>query len=236
MKKVLLIIVALLFSTSFCFAQGLGIFGAISMPQGDFGDDSGSGAGLATTGFGVGADLVMPLGSPGLSGVGTVAFLMNKMDKDEIEDSFDLGDDSDLDVGSYMNIPVMGGLRFEGKVSPTMAIYGIGQAGINFIKGPKLEATIEEEVWNGSQYVDVEGTMKTTFDMTSAFGFAFGGGIILNDKINIGFKYLNLGEPELEGEIEVEASSGSSSASENEKIKIDQKVAILLFTVGINLN
>ena len=141
-----------------------GVYGTLSLPSGDFGDDKGNDAGLAKTGFGAGIEFNYPLGTPGLFWTTNAWLLFNgyDVDEDDIEDAredefddydFDL-EDFDLEIGSYMNIPIMSGLKWVLTLSPTAELYGVGQAGINFAKFPGFEEnwTISDEFGNEYDY------------------------------------------------------------------------------------
>ena len=193
------------------------VYGGISMPQGDFGDDTGVDAGGAKTSFGIGFDYNSPLKTKGLIWISSVTILLNGLDESDLEAALRSelpGVDFDLDVGRWINIPVLTGLKFQTEISPTLDIYGIGQTGLNFVKAPGAEITA------GS----VTGEMS--YDTATSFGFCFGGGIILKEKnsINIGFRYFLLGEPEIDGTIDVE--------TESEKIQIEQPISIMMLSIG----
>jgi len=215
-----------------------GVYGTLSIPSGDFGDDQGFDAGLAKTGFGAGIEFNYPLGTPGLFWTSNVWLLYNgyDVDKDDVEDAredefvdYDLDiEDFDLEIGSYLNIPIMSGLKWVLTLSPTAELYGVGQAGINFAKFPGFEEnlTISDEFGNEYDY-----TRQVKYSLTSSLGFCFGIGLILNDKINIGLRYLGMREPEAEGTVEVEFY-GESGEDEFDQ---DQPISIILLTAGISL-
>ena len=186
-----------------------GVYGALSMPMADFGDDSGEKAGYASTGFGGGLELSFPVGS-GFSVAANASGIFNKMDLGKAEDFF--GDA--MDVGYWMNIPVMIGLKYEPQTSSSMALYGIAQAGVNIVRAPTMEMRIFG--------------VKTEFtsDAVTSFGFGVGGGAVINERFTIGVRYLSLGEPE----IKYTTKSGGYSTSENFK----QPVSMFLVTLGIS--
>ncbi|MHA1380897.1 MAG: outer membrane beta-barrel protein [Candidatus Helarchaeota archaeon] len=202
-----------------------GLYGSLSFPQGDFGDDdvNDDDCGFAKTGFGVGAEFTLPLGSPGLGWITSATFILNGFDEDELEDYVDEGK---MDAGSWLNIPIMTGLRYESEVSPTMKIYGQGQVGLNLVKAPKIEFEYSYYDYYEDEYYS--GKSETEWDIASSFGFAIGGGIIINNKINIGLRYFSLGEPEIEGKIK--------SSGESDKTEWELPISAMLITVGINFN
>ena len=214
-----------------------GVYGTLSLPSGDFGDDKGNDAGLAKTGYGAGIEFNYPLGTPGLFWTSNAWLLINgfDMDEDDIEDAYEnmfafIGydlEDFDSDIGSYMNIPLMSGLKWVTALSPTAELYAVGQAGINFAKFPSMEVSGSISDWSGEYDFDT----KTKWSMTSSFGFCLGAGLVLNDKINIGLRYLNLGEPDAEGTIEVEIDN----ESEEDDTDAEQPISIILLSIGISL-
>ncbi|MBN2355019.1 outer membrane beta-barrel protein [candidate division KSB1 bacterium] len=190
---------------------GLTLSGGISLPMGDFGDDKQNDgaprAGFAKTGFGLGLEYAKPLNSPGLAWVSGVSVIMNSLDTDKLAD----GDEDEIDAGSWINVPVMTGLRYASEVSPGTFFYGIGQVGLNMIMAPDL--TIED--------------MEVDMGSATTFGFALGGGVILNDKINIGLKYYILGESTIDGEI--------MEDDDAEDVEWETPVSMVFLTVGLRL-
>ena len=195
----------------------IGIFGSLSLPTAEFGDDDerDDDSGFATTGFGAGIEIVSPFeGTPGLGLVFSAAFIYNGFDP-----PFD--PDDDVDVGPWLNLPILGGLRYEIEVSPTTKLYGTGQIGLNILKPPTVEASGDD----CSIKLEPDG-----FGRSLAFGI--GGGVILNNNINIGLRIYRLGNPKVDYESTLVCDSGFDS---RDKSTAKQKIAIVLLTVGINL-
>jgi len=239
MRKVLFLTVGvLLFGICQVNAQNekpyWGLYGAISLPRGDFGDNVGSDAGLAKTGFGVGIECTFPLNSPGISWVTNVSFILNGVDEDTFEDTFNetfyYSDINvyklNVDAGDWINFPFLTGIKYQSKVSSNMSLFGMAQAGLNFVKGPEFEIS-------GSGYDYDYGGYKleitSTMDFATSFGFSVGGGIILNDKFIIGLRYLNLGEPDIKGTVKVNVDG----ESEKEEFEGGQSISLFLLTVGM---
>ncbi|PSQ96628.1 MAG: hypothetical protein BRD53_03825, partial [Bacteroidetes bacterium SW_7_64_58] len=108
------------------------------------------------------------------------------MNEDElIED-----DEADVSSGYWINVPVMGGLRYETEVSPTADLYGVGQVGININRGPTVEAS------------DDDRSATISHSTVTSTGFTIGAGVAFNDQINVGVRYLKLGTPEITRETE----------------------------------
>ncbi|NTV45395.1 MAG: porin family protein [Chlorobiales bacterium] len=210
MKKNLLLALIAIFTLGYynvANAQSFGIYGGVSLPMGDFADDSGDKAGLAKLGFGGGLQVTFPLGSQGLELIGDAAFLYNPLDEDK----------SGIKDAAYTNIPVMAGLRYVGTINPDFSIYAMGLAGIN------IASFSDIEIQNADGY---GSPGKITFDSATSFGFGFGAGVIFSESFNIGAKYLILGEPEYKGKLTVEGYTGSAD------FNIKQSVSMIVITAG----
>ncbi|MFC1538755.1 hypothetical protein ACFL6H_04970 [Candidatus Latescibacterota bacterium] len=224
MKYLLTLLFIMLIIPSTCFAQAVdspfSIFGGLAMPQGDFGDDDDlEDCGNAKTGFGAGINYTTQLTNPDLSWISSISFLMNGWDEDMLEEEW--GEDTKIDAGSWINIPIMSGIKYQTSISPTMQIYLLGQGGLNIVKAPSLEASYYDD-YDEEWYKD-----ELEWDTGSSFGFTFGGGIVLTDKISIGLRYYSLGEPEIEGEYK-------SEDDDSEKIEWEGPISILLVMVEIS--
>jgi len=228
MKKLMFCIIIICLMTGLTFAQAkmgqFSVFAALSLPSGDFGDNKTQGDGYATTGFGAGLDYAHPLGTPGLTWFSTGAFIYNGFDdkafKQLAEEEYNMSNPS-VDGGSWINIPILTGLRYETEVSPTMDFFAAGQIGLNFYMPPS--ADISGQV--GGETVSGE----ISIDSGTAFGFAIGAGLAFNNKFNVSIRYLSLGAPEIEGTV---SSPGGSDNIETTK---DTGIAVFLFTAGMNL-
>lgn len=194
------------------------IFGAFSKPTGDFGDDIGEDAGMAKTGFGAGIEYNYAFDVPGLYWVTSFALILNGYDdtdiKEELADEF-WQYDVDVKVGRYYNFPWLTGIKYQKQVSPKLHVYGMGQIAFNFAMFPGIEVTVDGE----------SGEIST--DFSSSYGFAVGGGVILEDKFNFGLRIYSLGEAETDVVIDV--------AGESEPFGTwQQPISMILITAGIN--
>ncbi|MBN2007711.1 hypothetical protein JW960_00025 [candidate division KSB1 bacterium] len=73
----------------------------------------------------------------------------------------------------------------------------------------------------------------------SPFGFVFGGGLILNNRVNISARYLNLGKVELSVNTtvrEIDYANSVRVGSQKDSVTQSgrQPVSMLLLTLGIN--
>lgn len=196
-------------------------FGAhalLSIPVGDFGDDSGEGAGFAKTGFGIGADFTLPIGAPGLGWTSSLSFIINPQDKNAIKDllidAMGMPEDASISTKSTLNIPILTGLKYQTEVANDIELYGAFLFGLNFIKPGEWKGTVEGE----------SGSIE--FDSATSLGFAIAGGVIFNEHLNAGFKYFGLGEPDLD------ATLTSPDPDLNGTETVEQKITIFAITVG----
>lgn len=224
-KKLVYCVILICLMVGLSFAQAkmgqFAVFAALSLPTGDFGDNTTYGDGYATTGFGAGVDYAHPIGTPGLTWFSTGAFLYNGFDdKGLMELAEDELSNVSIDAGSWINIPILTGLKYETEVSPTMDFFASGQVGLDFYMPPTSEISGQE----GGESVSAEFSL----DSGTSFGFAFSAGLVFNSKFYVSFRYLSLGEPEIEGTI---SYPGGSDPIEGQ----DTGIAVFLLTAGLNL-
>ena len=224
-KSLLLVFVSLIF-VGIGFSQTPAIrwalFGTVSLPVGDFGEDryfdlNRGGDGAATTGFGAGVELIYPLGTPGLGWHTTAAFIYQGYDDVLIRQwvQEDLGSGANVDAGNYFIIPIMTGISYNVPVSPEIGIILIGQAGLGLIKKTTMTASVPDTA-----------SGEIELDMATSFGFGIGAGLVFNDKFNISVRYMGFGEPDFEYTILEDSSIYATG-----KWKIP--VSTILITAGI---
>lgn len=166
----------------------------LSLPTGDYADDIGNDAGFATTGATVLAQLSTPISTAeNLAWIGTAGITSHGVD-DEVADILVGAGAVNVDVGRYWGVPVLTGLRYDIPISEMAAIFGTGQLGVVFAKGPTIEASGQ----------------TATYNVATTLGFAVGGGVQFNPRFGIGMRYLPLGDIEAE----VEFDSGASTEVE----------------------
>lgn len=155
------------------------ILGMLSLPQGEFSDD-----GDAETGFGIGAELLLPLqNSPNASLVLGAYYLRNATDFSDAED-----EEVTVEGGEWGNFSFMGGMRATFPEMP--GFYLQGMAGINIASRNDIEFT--DEVFGGGYTVEMESG--------TAFAFSLGAGKRVG-AWDFGIRYLNMGEPELKATV-----------------------------------
>lgn len=221
--KILLFAVYLFIILPNCaFAQdpSISVFGGISLPTGDFGDDGSESDGYAKTGFLAGVDYTKPLAMEGLGWFSTLALIYNPLDKDKLEEAlseeFDVDLEGAMKSGSWLNIPVLTGVKYSFTAQETMNLFVLGQVGLDIVKPNKIKFEPEG--------VDEEAEMK--FDTKAAIGFSVGAGINFGN-LTITARYLGTGETEIEPEIEVDGDSENLDPQ-------DKKIGMLTLTLGYN--
>lgn len=194
-----------LFSQAHAQENRLYINGGLSIPLSDFADDGDFDEGHAGVGLAVTGDYLVPLGSPGLDWATSASITANTVE----EEFFGV---NDADVGYWFNLPVLTGIRYQTDVSPTVDLFGLGQIGLNLVRAPGVD-TDNQEASPG---------------IATSLGFGFGGGLILNDRIQISLRYLTLGEPEIEYDLETDGG-------QDQEFEREVPITILQLTVGIPL-
>jgi opacity protein-like surface antigen len=160
---------------------GQGIFSyhlGLAIPTGNFAN----GVGL---GLNIGGQYLYPISEGGLSlfaGIDLNYNALKKSVRDETE--------SDIDVTypKFLNIPVSGGLHYTYFLNEKVSLYGKGGPAVSFLK-----ITNEKYSYGGN-----EETYK--YDLSTKVGFIVGGGLILNNKLDIALSYWRLGKHEITGE------------------------------------
>ena len=250
MKKTITVLTLLLFvqignADAQTAARQIGLFGSLALPSGDFGENSGEDAGLAKTGFGIGIEAIIPIGQAGFSLMMTGSLLFNSMDE-KTGDSFLAslssvsGSDVDSELGRWMNIPVLAGLQYQSAISPTLDFFGFGLMGINFVKRPSIAISGSGEVrifnpYSGYYYISGNFDAELESASANAFGFGFGGGLIINKKFTLSFRYLTLGEPEMDIKYEAIFTSTGLKVTETGEGETEQSISIIQLTFGIRL-
>ena len=199
----------------------LSLHAGAAFPQGEFGatDEDDENSGFATTGLTVAGEYTYPIGTPGLGIIGSISVTANGMNENELFEGVDEDDEVDVSSGYWINVPVMGGLRYETEVSPTADLYGVGQVGININRGPTVEASDD----------DVSTTISHS--TVTSTGFTIGAGVAFSDQIDVSIRYLKLGTPEITREAEVQFEG----ETQREEEEYDQPLAAIQLLVGFDL-
>lgn len=163
------------------------------IPSGEFKDDDYDdflldGAGGAGPGFGLGCEYAKEIEVEGLSIIGSVDVLVNGLSKEikeNIEDDLDPSDK--ITYLNYINVPVLIGAKYS-LLASNIGIFGKFNVGLNM-----LHITDYKIEYDGA------GTTTLSFDNSMKLAYGIGAGIVLNEKISIGFDYLGLGAHPIDG-------------------------------------
>lgn len=186
----------------------------LSIPTGNFADDIGVRSGRAGLGVNFGIQYLYPLSENGLSLFAGLDLNYNGLKKsvrDDAED--DLDSDADVTFPKYLNIPVSGGLHYTYILNEKATLYGKGGLAVSFLKITNLKYS----------YGGDEETSK--YELSTNLGLTLGGGLILNDKIDIAITYWGLGEHEIKGEVEYDGDT-----EKLDRYKLDDSIFTL--TIG----
>lgn len=156
------------------------IFGALSIPTGDFGETNTQKAGFATTGFGIGVELDVPV-DESFSVVTSGLFVSNPIDKDAMNTMFQnaFGSSATVQTESFSSVFALSGIQFIGQSSTTSKLFLNAQGGLLVGTIPEITLTV--------------GSAQSTQSSVSAttFAFAVGGGLMFGDRFKVGAKYLS---------------------------------------------
>ncbi|MEL6824430.1 MAG: outer membrane beta-barrel protein [Calditrichota bacterium] len=222
MRTAILTLFITMFTASFAFgqmAQGEGVFSlnaGLAFPQGDFADDTGQDAGGAKMGFGGFAEYDYVIDPSGWLWTSLAGFYIHSIDEDVISTNQDVN----VDAGSWKNIPIMTGVKFQRAASPTVSIFGAGLLGLNYFLPPGAELSQQQ----GQTLVEAELEAEGGF----SFGFSIGGGVVINDKIVVSARILNLGNVEYEGTL-------TQEGFQDQEIEGETSIAMFTLSAGIRL-
>ncbi len=265
MKHILMfLLVFILSSVGNLIAQedndiSLHLFGTFSLPTGDYGKDItdnsiptrrfgfniGDDIGLATTGFGAGAELTSAVWFKGLQWMFSVNYILNPAENSALEPVYnDLLSDTtksvsvDFELGKWINIPIFSGFQYNYNISSDFMIYGMLQGGMNFSRRPSQKAVVQIVPSEASTVVARSDLVAedTSYEFARDFGFGTGMGIVFKDRINLGVRYFNLSQPKYEGTRQLsEKVFPEIYARENYILGEERSISMLLVTLGIVL-
>lgn len=202
MKKTFLFLAIAAFAIQVNAQTHFSLHAGGTMPMGEFGSFSkvsklafiSTGKeGGARMGFNLGMKVKFDIASvEGLGVILTGDVFFNTLQSD-ISDKFEkmYGNDVDLTLPKYLNIPIMVGANYTYNISNSFGIYGEGAVGLNIQKITDFVASVD---YDGEEY---KSTAK--YDLATKLGFQIGAGVILNEKFSIGVHYYALGTNKLKG-------------------------------------
>ena len=157
---------------------GVGIFGGLALPNGDFADDNADEeSGYAKMGLALGADAHLPFGTTPFGWMTSVSINTFGVD-DEM-----FGEDAD--VGRYWLIPIMTGVSYPVTVGTGMSLIPMAQVGLNLALGPSAEDDLGNEADFGTSF---------------SLAFSVGADFMFSQNLGATARYVNGGAPEREVE------------------------------------
>ena len=192
MKKLTFLLVTLLVSASYSQVEKsyFSVIGSFATPLGEFKDDDELDTdGLALGGFSGGAQYTLPLWNQYVAIMAEASLLIDFFNRDEAEDIVPYGLLDDLKGGTYINVPILTGMKLTIPIVSVIKIYATGQVGFNIMNESDLEGE-----------VGTDATVSLEFDSDVTLAVAGGGGIIIADQLSLGVRFLSLGEPEYDYE------------------------------------
>lgn len=194
-----------------------------------FGFDFGGKAGLASTGFGFGAEVTTPILFKHFGWLLSAKLIINPTDNSEVKSFFqkELENASNISIetGDWYHIPIMTGFSYGYKVMEDLNIYLSLLGGINISHQASRQITVDNII--------VE---KTNFDTEVDFGYDTGITFELFNKYNIGLKYINLGNPRYEGNRYLNEKFFEDRYLENNPVLAEEKnIKLFLITLGYRI-
>ena len=188
------------------YVDGSSLNLVVAMPSGPF---AGTNPGQGSAKFGIGAGFNNTWQSPwnGIGFIADISCAINPIDDAKIKAGLPAG--TQVDLGYWVNAPLLAGAKYLIDWDP-VDFYAVGEAGVNVAL--QTDARIANE----------------RRESETAFSLGLGGGVgmIFNEKVDLGFRYLYLGEPNYKG-----TAPGIASLFTSGK----QKPVVLAFTLGLHV-
>ena len=142
-------------------------------------------------------------------------FIHQPMDFDAIKAELEAasGQSFSIDGGGYSLIPILAGFRYYASNSSSVGVYFAGQAGMNIV------TLGDVNLQSGGS------TVNESFSTGTSFAFAAGAGLVLNERFEVGIRYMGLGKPEFD--MDVKRPSGSFTGS------VKQDISLISLLAGI---
>ena len=253
MKKLVLFLLAgFLFNSHYLFADSnVTVYTGYTIPVGDFGKTSSDDkSGYAKGSFCFGLEKSFPLNNKGFSALLSAFYIYNKTKTSDaakdLKDGLLQLDGANyctvkIDQDPWVNIPLMGGIKYTSPLSETSSIYTIGMAGLNISSMGDYDNKVNVQGTIGSYYsIDYESdmTQKITFNKKTTFCFGAGFGIN-TDNLNLGVRYIYLGQPEFEGKNSISTRwyddlDGTSYSNDTDTLKLQKSISLFQLLIGIN--
>ncbi|MFC1554489.1 hypothetical protein ACFL7D_07640 [candidate division KSB1 bacterium] len=182
MKRLInLTLIMLLVSISNTFGQekqrGFTVFGSVPFISNDFKKFD-----FQDPWIGIGVDYDKPINEYGVILTTSAALLARNIDPEEVLYSW-FDDQPHFERtyhSNFYNLYLLSGLKEQGKISTMFKGYSSIQAGIRIFFPPGFTDTLPD-----SYFASVR---KGSFNSAVAFGFGLGGGLVFQNKYNLGFR------------------------------------------------
>lgn len=212
-KKVMALAAVILgFSVSAVAQNGFTVRVGGNFPVGAFGQGdntaelalSSTEATLGGSAIGFNAGLKYQFGVAGnLSAFATADFFYNGL-KGDIKEEWK-GDNENITLPSYMNIPVMLGLNYTLLDIIGTTLWVEAGAGANFCNITKSAVEINEEIFG----VSLSGSAKSVYDLSTTFAWQAGIGVCFDNTVTLGLHYYGFGKSEIKGETVIDANAST---------------------------
>lgn len=159
---------------------------------------------------------------------------VNNQVKNVIKSNFELSENYDYSYVfcKYLNIPFMGGIRYQLPVSSELSLTGDVLLGFNYSQVTNIKATAE--------YLGSRAEMIIDFDPIMRFSQQIGIGLLFDKKYSIGLSYSALGRYGYKSTQYLEAfnAQGESIGADSEELNASKllNISSLNFTVGVFFN
>lgn len=232
-------------------AQTVSVFGHYSIPYGDFGSTTTDAAGFAEAGYGGGLEIAVPIEVGGALGfspdksntyiIGQVRILSNPVDDSTLSERlynelywiWTYGDvvlmDLDVDIDTYVNIPVMGGGSVDVITSPNVMLFFKALIGVNISRYPEYEIPMTLHNYSTHQDVFIRAVAETD-GVGYSFCTSLSVGATISERLDIGVDMLFLGQPEFDGKISYWSEDVLIDSS---NVTFAQNMAVVNLTAGI---
>ena len=188
------------------------VFGGAGVPVGDFSDDAGESAGLATAGFVLGSDLAIRIPAvSGLDWLSTIQGVSFGVDEGFLQD---IPVAAEVDLGRYWGALLMSGLRYGIGPGPTRVQFA-GQVVIGMMRAPNGTVTAVGEEF------ELESFWEPVKGISGGLGLAVG------DRVSVDARYETFFNPEVRGELRYQGTV--------EELEGEQPMSWIRVTVGLRV-
>lgn len=214
----------LLLLAAAAWAQGpyLSLSAGFAVPTGDFAAQRpNADVGFAKIGFTGGAEFDLMTGLDGLAWSSALFYLAN----DYESSTFTQGLEMDLyETGAYGAVSAMTGLKWYKPLGESVSFFLMSRIGLASIKGPFLSGIPTASTQN--EIVEFQ------MNRSNSFAYAFGLGMVFNQRTYLGLHWLNAGRAGFSKEVAYTLGNSRRTA----QVGWDTPVNLLVVTVGYSID